>query len=205
MLVHVHRAASLAFIVSTTVFHGNSFFKYSNVYIAHWWHAIIVVGAVGDCQNLQAIGVGTCFVATVSLTTLLFFFRVRAIFHDNKRIVVFFLLVWLGTVAASAVVPFTITASHIGPTDLCVSTGIDALSSLGIIVLAVNDTLVFFAISWKLLSSSAIDKPFKAKMKIFISGHGLPALSRSLLQSGQEYYLYVSRYFSYPLFLMLTG
>jgi hypothetical protein len=104
-------------------------------------------------------------------------------------------MLWLGIAAGSITVPFAITGSHIGPTDHCINTGVKPFSSTGIVILAVNDTLIFFAISWKLLSASTIDDSPKAKLKIFISGHGLPVLSRSLLQSGQEYYLYVSHLF----------
>lgn len=62
---------------------------------------------------------------------------------------------WLGTVTGSA---FTLMASHIGPTDHCINTGVKPLGSMGNIILTINDTLVFFAISWRLLSFSAIDK-----------------------------------------------
>lgn len=152
------------------------------------------VGPVGNCQALQVV-IGSCFAAAVSLTSLLFFFRVRAILYTNKWIVAIFSLLWLGTVAGSATVPFAITGSHIGPTDYCVNTGVKPYSSTGIIIVAANDTLVFFAISWKLLSSPAIDESIKAKAKVFISGNGLPAITRSLLQSGQEYYLYGFHFF----------
>lgn len=133
--------------------------------------------AAGAVVNCQAVN-GICFVAAVLSTSLLSFFRGRAIFRGNKWIVAFFALLWLGTVAGSAIVLFTVTTGHIGPTDHCTNTGTKPLSSMGITIIAVNGTLVFFAISWRLpnLSSSTIDESFKAKAKVFLSGNGLPSL-----------------------------
>jgi hypothetical protein len=155
-----------------------------------------MVNAVGRCQALITRSYWVCYVAAVSLTSLLFFFRVRALFWDNKWIVAFFSILWLCTVAGSILAIFSVFEEGTNRTmHYCIIYG-SPFSSSAVVILAVNDTLVFFSISWKLLSASAVDESFKAKLKIFISGHGLPAFSRSLLQSGQEYYLYVSHVMS---------
>lgn len=152
---------------------------------------------MGNCQALQ-VALGSCFAAAVPLTSLLFLFRVRAIFHHHKWVVAVLSFMWLGTAAGSITVPFAITGQHIGPTDHCINTAVKNFSSSGIVITAVNDTILFFCISWKLLSSSAIDPSFKTKAKIFISGKGLPVLTKTLLQSGQEYYLYTSYLCLFP-------
>jgi hypothetical protein len=60
-----------------------------------------------------------------------------------------------------------------------------------IIVTAVNDTLVIFAISYRMLSSAMIRSTWRARTKSFFTGDGLMLVSRALLQSGQVYYLSV--------------
>jgi len=50
------------------------------------------------------------------------------------------------------------------------------------------DTLVFFAISLRIVSFSIVGDTFGARMRSFFRGDGLPNLSRSLLYGGQLYY-----------------
>jgi hypothetical protein len=56
---------------------------------------------------------------------------------------------------------------------------------------AVNDTLIFLAISYRMMSLSAVDGPWTARAKSFFTGDGMYRLSKSLLHSGQVYYLSV--------------
>jgi hypothetical protein len=56
------------------------------------------------------------------------------------------------------------------------------------IINLVLDTVVFMAISLRMVSLSIRDDTFSAIMKSFFRGDGLPSLSRSLLHSGQLYY-----------------
>ncbi|KAJ8518268.1 hypothetical protein ONZ45_g4624 [Pleurotus djamor] len=161
------RIAAFAYIITGTVF---------------------TIGAVGDCQKLQ-VAIGSCFAAAVPLTSLLFFFRVRAIFNGNPPVVALFSILWLATVAGSITVPFAINGTHIGPTDHCINSGVKPFSSAGIIISTVNDTLVFIFISWRLLETTTFDETWKGRIRSFFQGKGLPAFSQSLLQSGQEYYL----------------
>ncbi|KAH7872215.1 uncharacterized protein C8R40DRAFT_1205205, partial [Lentinula edodes] len=162
---------------------------------------IMVVGAVGNCQALQ-VAIGCCFAVAVPATSLLFFLRVRAIFNGDTVAVIFFGSLWLATLGGSITVPFAINASakpvlymfcrcgaHIGPTNHCINTGVKPFSSVGIIISTVNDTLIFIAISWRLLEATTYDDSWKGRLRSFIKGKGLPAFSQSLLQSGQEYYL----------------
>jgi hypothetical protein len=124
----------------------------------------------------------------IPATSLLFFFRIRAVFNNNIYIVAVFGLLWLATLAGSLTVPFAISGTHVGPTKHCINTGVKPFSSTGIIVSTVNDTLVLIFISWRLVQSS-YQESFRGRAKTFFIGDGLPAFSRSLIQSGQEYYL----------------
>ncbi|KIJ38706.1 hypothetical protein M422DRAFT_231070 [Sphaerobolus stellatus SS14] len=149
------------------------------------------IGAVGNCQALQ-VAVGWTFAFGVGLTALLFFFRIQAIFHGERLIVAFFAFTWFATLAGSMTVPFAITGAHIGPTNHCINTGVKPFSSVGVIISTVNDTLVFVFISVRLMTTTSYYPQhggFFSRIKAFFRGEDLPSFSRSLLQSGQQYYL----------------
>jgi hypothetical protein len=60
-----------------------------------------------------------------------------------------------------------------------------------IILTAVNDTLVFLAISYRVVSSATVAGTWRARTRSFFTGEGLYHLSKTLLTSGQVYYLFV--------------
>ena len=64
-------------------------------------------------------------------------------------------------------------------------------TTVPIILTAVNDTLIFFTISYRLVSISMVSGTWRARAMSFIRGDGLHHLSKALLQSGQVYYLSV--------------
>ncbi|CAA7262014.1 unnamed protein product [Cyclocybe aegerita] len=161
------RIAAFAYIITGTVF---------------------TIGAVGDCQALQ-VAIGCCYAAAVPATSLLFFFRIKAIFNNNVYVVGLFGFLWIATLAGSITVPFAIEGIHIGLTDHCINSGVKPFSSAGVIIATVNDTLVFMFISWRLLMDTTYEDTWRARVASFFRGKGLPAFSQSLLQSGQEYYL----------------
>jgi hypothetical protein len=55
------------------------------------------------------------------------------------------------------------------------------------------DTLVFFSISFRMISFSIVGDTFSARMMSFFRGDGLSSLPRSLLFGGQVYYVLVIR------------
>lgn len=56
----------------------------------------------------------------------------------------------------------------------------------------VNDSLVFLAISLKLMSNNSPDKSFTGRFKTFFRGNGMTSISKALFKGGQIYYLYVT-------------
>jgi hypothetical protein len=62
------------------------------------------------------------------------------------------------------------------------------------------DTLVFFAISYRMASIAMVGGTWGARVKSFVRGDGLYHLSKALLQSGQVYYLSAN-----SLLLPITG
>jgi hypothetical protein len=62
-------------------------------------------------------------------------------------------------------------------------------TTVPIVLTAVNDTLVFLAISYRMVSSAMVSCTWSARARSFFTGEGLHQLSKALLQSGQVYYL----------------
>jgi hypothetical protein len=141
------------------------------------------------------VALGWCFVAAVPSTGFLFFLRIRAIFHQTKGIVAMFLVFWLITLGASIMVPFGVEGTHVGAPEYtsryCISQHLKPYAGAGTIANMANGTLVFLAISSKLLWSNGQT----SRVRAFVKGDGIPRLSSVILTSGQLYYLYDLRFF----------
>ncbi|KAJ3513407.1 hypothetical protein NLJ89_g2970 [Agrocybe chaxingu] len=135
-------------------------------------------------------GVDWMFVLAMSSTSFLFLIRVLAIFHRHKYIRAFFILMWLGVVAAVLTATQGVIGGSIGPTQHCMVSEARPYVGAAVVVPFVNDTFVFLAISWKLMSNTGVeDLTLKSELRVFFRGDYLPALSRGLLKDGQVYYL----------------
>ncbi|KAH0581337.1 hypothetical protein H2248_012429 [Termitomyces sp. 'cryptogamus'] len=150
-------------------------------------NVIFITAALPNCQIIEKT-ICVLYHITFSSTAFLFFLRVRAVFNKNKFIVMFFAALWLGVLGGSLTVATVSNGFHLGPTRYCISTEFKPYASAAPIAFTVNDTFVFFAISWRLLSSGTL-RCEKLDMKSLMLGKYLPAFSRALLQDGQVYYL----------------
>ncbi|THH31593.1 hypothetical protein EUX98_g2588 [Antrodiella citrinella] len=148
---------------------------------------IFQVASVPSCHQL-AKAIGWLAALAFPLNSLLFFFRVRAVFYKHPLIIAFFALSWLATLGGSLTAPFAVDGVHIGSTQNCVNSNVKSFGSAGIIATAVNDTLVFLAISAQLVMYTLADT-WAARVKAFMKGQGLGKVSKTLLQSGQLYYM----------------
>ncbi|EPQ53552.1 hypothetical protein GLOTRDRAFT_24191, partial [Gloeophyllum trabeum ATCC 11539] len=146
------------------------------------------VGTSSQCQAVQE-ALGWCYVVAAPSAALLFYFRITAIFAFHRPVVLFFSFLWLGVVAGAFTVPFSVTVAQIGETRRCVDVDVASYSSSTVIINWINDTLIFSAITWKLLSSSMVEQTWKGRMRSFVSGAGFSELTRAVLQGGQMYYL----------------
>lgn len=125
------------------------------------------------------------------INTLLFLFRILAVFHENRLVIFFFATLWLAITATALLTPWALEGVPIGDTKYCTTTKVSNDASIGIVISAVNDTLVFLAISARLLGLSNVGlKSWPGRMKTFFTGDGMGKLSFLLLQTGQLYYLY---------------
>jgi len=150
---------------------------------------IFETAPTGNCARFEKV-VDWLFPVAVSFTSLLFFFRVRAIFDNNKYVVAFFAFMWLFVLAGCLTVTQGVTGAHIGPTNYCINASLQDYVQAAAIIPLVNDTLVFLAISWRLVLNSHLDNTLKDGARMLFFGVHMPAFSRSLLQDGQVYYLY---------------
>lgn len=155
----------------------------------HCFH--VLAAPVDHCSALEKT-VDVLYPISTASTSLLFFLRIRAIFNRNKYLVAFFFFLWISVLAGGLTIVTAVTATNVGPTSYCLNASLKPYASAAPITSAVHDTLVFFAISWRLLSNSHVDVPFETQLKAFITGEYLPSFSRALLKDGQLYYLYVS-------------
>jgi hypothetical protein len=156
---------------------------------------ILTVAPFVHCKSLTYILGGGLLVAVPS-TSALFFFRVRAVYYNNKIVTVFFGSLWFVSFGLCFLLPFAGKAEHIGPTRFCMITQVNHYPSFPLIAHFSFDTLVFLAISLRIASFSIVGDTFGSWMRSFFRGDGLPNLSRSLLYGGQLYYLSVTYFAS---------
>ena len=186
VLVHCHRIGSLGFIVSTTVFQSAQ--TDSKPFHNQFSDSPILVAPINACYQLEKC-MGVLFFFSVTSTYLLFFIRTRAIFDKNPVIVAFFAVLWLAVVAACLTVIIGVDGVNIGSTRYCIDGEVKSYVTMATVIPLVNDTLVFFAISWRLFCNSSAHPTFKNGLRVLIFGDYLPMFSKALLQDGQVYYL----------------
>ncbi|KDR73140.1 hypothetical protein GALMADRAFT_72670 [Galerina marginata CBS 339.88] len=148
---------------------------------------ILQTAPIGHCENIRRVEFLYPFV--ISLTTLLFFFRVRAMYAGNKVVIGFFFCSWLAVIGASITPIFGVSGSSIGSTRYCLNDRLEPYVASACIVPFVNDTLIFCATTWKLLANSHVNSSFKNSFKVVVFGHYLPVFSKAVLHDGQAYYL----------------
>jgi len=98
---------------------------------------------------------------------------------------------WLAVLGACLTVTQGIKGTTLGPTKYCINDGLASYVAAAAIIPLVNDTLVFFAITWKLMRNSHRGYTIKEGVRAFVFGEYLQPFSRALMQDGQIYYLYV--------------
>jgi len=128
---------------------------------------------------------------TIVLTSLLFFFRVRAVFNKNPWIVALFVGLWLSVLAGCSTLVVGVNAVHIGPTKFCTTSEVKPFAAAASIIPLINDTLVFLVMTWRLSRNSYACRTFEHDVRALVFGDYLPMFSKAMLQGGQAYYLLV--------------
>jgi FtsH-binding integral membrane protein len=140
-----------------------------------------------NCNAVMG-AIGASFVIAVPSTSALFFFRVKAVYHNNVIITAVFGFLLLGQFAISFMIPVVARATHIATTQRCINAQDPSWITTPVLLSCINDSLVFIAISLRITSSSITGDTLRERMWGFFRGAGLPYLSKSLLKGGQLYY-----------------
>ena len=134
------------------------------------------------------------YCAILVFTSLLFFFRTRAIFIRNPWVTAFFAGLWLAVLGGCLALIIDVfepipVDSATNTTAICYYSGANPFVAAVTIISLINDTLVFLAISWRLFRNSYEIYTVKSGIRFLIFGDYLPVFSKALLQDGQAYYL----------------
>ncbi|KAJ7018993.1 hypothetical protein C8F04DRAFT_976246 [Mycena alexandri] len=144
---------------------------------------------VGDCRTFH-LGIALLFPLAIPSTSLLFFFRVRAVYCCSRTVTIVFGLMWLTVLGTSLLIPIVTRGVNIGPTRYC------SLGDLAPYVETIGlnpglfDTAVFLAISYRLVGNTHVEyRSWRQKARAFFTGAYLPSFSKSLFIDGQLYYM----------------
>ncbi|THV03089.1 hypothetical protein K435DRAFT_716076 [Dendrothele bispora CBS 962.96] len=161
---------------------------------------IIMGGADINCIQAGIVMKITMFMTKVT-TSLLSFLRVRAI-YEKKLVRNFFLVIWIINVVGDALSFLVMSTARFPsiPIKICTFTGVHReLIAVAFFVRLLHDTLIFFAISYRLWRLSEALQPYQDRdsgakqfwdrIRMFFAGHNMPPFSRLLLKDGQLYYL----------------
>ncbi|KAK0237765.1 hypothetical protein EDD85DRAFT_936680 [Armillaria nabsnona] len=152
---------------------------------------INVVVRVTDIPNCSAhqIASGICVVLSQTFTSLLFFLRVTAIWHNNQYVFFFFTFLWFGVIAGAITIPVGIRGAHIGTTQQCINVRVPEYDQVAFIFPLIFDSCTFIAITYRILLYTCInEETARGRLRAFF-GRGVPIVSRNLLLGGQQYYL----------------
>ncbi|KAJ7757613.1 hypothetical protein B0H16DRAFT_1314327 [Mycena metata] len=154
--------------------------------------AYVLGSTIFACESLYS-ALSAFFPIGVSGTAFLFFIRVRAIFNGERMPTIIFGCLWLAVLASSIANSTTGRAIGLGNPTLCVVAlqhVPPALLGLVGIAITMHDTIVFLAISYRLISNVQAEPqtPWE-QFKALFSGADLPAFSKSLFMDGQMYYM----------------
>ena len=134
--------------------------------------------------------------AVLVFTSLLFFFRTRAIFQRNSWVTTFFAGLWLAVLGGClALIVEAFQPVLVNPDsnaiEICLDSGFNPFVATVTIIPLINDTLVFLAITWRLSRNSYEPGPYtlKSGIRFLIFGDYLPVFSKALFRDGQAYYL----------------
>jgi len=113
---------------------------------------------------------------------------VRAVFSNSTVVTTFFGFIWVAQLGIGVLIPLSLEGAHIGTTKRCLVTAARSYSAAPIVFNAINDTLVFVAISYRIHSYTVVGDSWSARARSYFRADGLPRLSKALLQGGQLYY-----------------
>ncbi|KAJ6578641.1 hypothetical protein DFH09DRAFT_1030497 [Mycena vulgaris] len=143
--------------------------------------------------NAAYVAFSSFYPLSISASTFLFLFRVRAVYDGDRLVTAIFGFLWLIVVGTSMIIPFSGNAIGLGDPYECDIVNVDPGGYTGAtgITLTLYDTLVFFAISYRLVSNFRHSEELTRgeQARAFFSGANLPAFSKAVFTDGQIYYM----------------
>ncbi|KAJ7912309.1 hypothetical protein B0H13DRAFT_1613688 [Mycena leptocephala] len=144
---------------------------------------------------------GNCVVALITFdafypilsgaTALLFFLRVRAVFGGQRLVNWFFGFFWIAVVGTAITIPIGTRGTNVG--KLCIVTDVPSYLGVHRTTMAVYDTSIFLAISYRLLANLHNERtPGKRIQFLFrglFRGTNMHTFSNALFRDGQKYYM----------------
>ncbi|KZP32784.1 hypothetical protein FIBSPDRAFT_848036 [Athelia psychrophila] len=158
-----------------------------------------------NCTAFSA-GLITSSSVAITSTSFLFFLRVRAVYLQSRTITILFGALWVITSSvgigftALEFIPhstsnsFHILAERVSYTAYCTNTTVKR-NSIPLTMTFAHDTMVFLAISYRLAADAVTAGDWRSRVLSVVTGKGLFSLSRSLMKSGQLYYLATTVFF----------
>lgn len=164
----------------------------------------ILAYSIPECNTALKIFDGFYPLSSAS-TSLLFFHRVRAVYGGHPFVTAVFGVLWICVLGTSILIPVGAHAISVGPSNACLVSEVASYVGAAGIMVTVNDTAVFFAISYRLLSNSHVEHTRGDKVRALFRSPSLPAFSRALFVDGQKYYMCVSLILACFLFSNLSA
>jgi hypothetical protein len=107
--------------------------------------------------------------------------RVSAVYENSEPVTIIFGILWAAVFGSSFLFLLAAKGTHIGPTQSCINTSVSRWGPAPVFINFILNTLVCIAISLRITSYS-------------IGRISLPAFLKSLVQGGQLYYLFVTKF-----------
>ena len=126
---------------------------------------------------------------TTCLGTYLFLKRARSVFFQSKSTKAIFTILWF--VAIGGVIsttPFSFYGDNVEPGSLCAVSKVSKIESVGSLCVAAFDVTVFVTITYHILEMERRMGKWAA-VKAFFLGAKAGPISRTLLVTGQLYFL----------------
>ncbi|KAJ7133673.1 hypothetical protein C8R43DRAFT_1022723 [Mycena crocata] len=143
-----------------------------------------------EACNTAYVAFNSFYPIGVSATAFLFFFRVRAIYGGDRLVTIIFGFLWLAVLASSITIPIGGSAIASGDLTTCIVARVEGYVGSSGIIITVHDTIIFFTISYRLVSNFANSQQQTRgeQVRELFSGANLPAFSKALFTDGQMYY-----------------
>ncbi|TCD63661.1 hypothetical protein EIP91_005141 [Steccherinum ochraceum] len=144
-----------------------------------------VIAPVHNCHILAQVQSSAGSIQ-IPVNALLFLFRIRAVFHDNRIVILAFVFLWLGLFGTCMSALLSLDAIPLPGTQRCLETAAQVTGAATLVYDAAYDTVVFVAMSTQLV---LVYRYSGKTWRVFFTGQGMGDVSRILLQTTQQYYI----------------